>query len=144
MEVMLSALRTGRTLLPRNIIFLLLILISVRDWVKDRALEESAWNSTSVEKGVGGGYSFWEIIKRKHFLCLSIIKEIYIWSKMLKFNLRFLELQSWTQYIYIYICLCACVCVRVCVCVCVIFGRAVLFLGNSNTPQHIHFRDTAV
>jgi hypothetical protein len=30
MVVMLSALRTGRSLLPRNIIFLLLILISVR------------------------------------------------------------------------------------------------------------------
>jgi hypothetical protein len=34
MEVMLSALRAGRDLLPRKIIVLLLVLISVRGWVK--------------------------------------------------------------------------------------------------------------
>jgi hypothetical protein len=38
MVVILSALRTVRTLLPRNIIFLLLVLISVRDRVNPRAL----------------------------------------------------------------------------------------------------------
>jgi hypothetical protein len=37
MVVRLSALRIRRTLLPRNIIFLLLVLISVRDRVNARA-----------------------------------------------------------------------------------------------------------
>jgi hypothetical protein len=36
MEAGLSALRTGRALLSRNIIFLLLVLISVSDWLNPR------------------------------------------------------------------------------------------------------------
>jgi hypothetical protein len=37
MVATLSALHTSCTLLPRNIIFLLLVLISVRDWVNPGA-----------------------------------------------------------------------------------------------------------
>jgi hypothetical protein len=38
MAVRFSVLRTGRALLPRNIIFLFLMLISVRGWVKPQSL----------------------------------------------------------------------------------------------------------
>jgi hypothetical protein len=38
MKVMLTALNTGRALLPRNIVFLLLVFISARNWVNLRAI----------------------------------------------------------------------------------------------------------
>jgi hypothetical protein len=53
MAVNLSALRSGRALLPRNIIFLLLIPISIRGWVNPSRKDYVNWKKKSSSTSSG-------------------------------------------------------------------------------------------